>query len=187
LRRRGATLHAPLRLGDLPTAERRRAIITTSAQVLLAWILIFGAYAALPIARESGVRAFTRLAVDVALVGAVLVWQIGRISRARLPELRAVEALSVVIGLFLALFSSIYLAMSHESAATFTGQPLDHVRAFYFTVTIFSTVGFGDITPRTDPARLVVAAQMLLDLAIIGAVVRLLFNAARNRVTPSDE
>ncbi len=152
MRRRKTTLHAPLRLGDLPTAERRRAILTTSAQVFLAWILIFGAYAALPIARESGARAFTRLAVDVALVSAVLVWQIGRISRARLPELRAVEALSVVIGLFLALFSSIYLAMSHESAATFT-QPLDHVRAFYFAVTIFSTVGFGDITPRTDAAR----------------------------------
>ena len=45
-------------------------------------------------------------------------------------------------------------------------------------------MGFGDITPRTDAARLVVTAQMLLDLAIIGAVVRLIFNAARSRVAP---
>jgi hypothetical protein len=46
-------------------------------------------------------------------------------------------------------------------------------------------VGFGDITPRTDTARLIVAAQMLLDLAIIGAGVRLIFNAARSRIQPA--
>ena len=46
-------------------------------------------------------------------------------------------------------------------------------------------MGFGDITPRTDAARLVVSAQMLLDLAIIGAAVRLIFNAARSRITPA--
>ena len=67
------------------------------------------------------------------------------------------------------------------AATTFT-QPLDHTRSLYFTVSIFSTVGFGDITPRTDPARIVVSAQMLLDLVLIGAVVRLIFNAARSRV-----
>lgn len=83
------------------------------------------------------------------------------------------------------MFSSIYLAMSHESGATFT-QRLDHIKALYFTVSIFSTVGIGDITPRTDTAGLVVSAQMLLDLVIIGAVVRLIFNAARCRVTPAD-
>jgi hypothetical protein len=46
-------------------------------------------------------------------------------------------------------------------------------------------VGFGDITPRTDTARLIVSAQMLLDLVVIGAVVRLLFNAAKSRITPT--
>jgi voltage-gated potassium channel len=90
----------------------------------------------------------------------------------------------VVIALFLASFSSIYLAMSHESGATFT-ERLDHIRALYLTVSILSTVGFGDITPRTDTARMVVTARMLLDLAIIGAVVRLIFNAARSRVGPA--
>jgi voltage-gated potassium channel len=154
--------------------------------VVVAWVFIFGAYFVLPIGRESGVRALVRLAVDIALVGAVVFWQVGRITRAALPELRALEALGIVIAVFLVAFSSIYLAMSHEAAKTFT-QALDHVQALYFTVSIFSTVGFGDITPRTDPARLVVAAQMLLDFVIIGAVVRLLLNAARSRVRPGSE
>ena len=40
-------------------------------------------------------------------------------------------------------------------------------------------MGFGDITPTTELARLVVSAQMLLDLVVIGAVVRLLLNAVK--------
>ena len=81
--------------------------------------------------------------------------------------------------MFLVAFSAIYLALSHENAGTFT-QHLTHARALYFTITIFSTVGFGDITPRTDAARLVVSAQMLLDLALIGAGVRLILNVAKS-------
>ena len=156
-----------------------------TAIIALAWIFIVGAYFLLPIGHESGLQALLRLGADIALIGAVFAWQIGRINSAELPELRAVEALGIVIALFLVLFSAIYLAMSHQDARTFT-QPLDHVRALYLTITIFSTVGFGDITPTTDAARLIVSAQMLLDLAIIGVVVRLLLNAAKSRVAPAE-
>jgi hypothetical protein len=174
----------PLRLADLPPALRRRAVLRCGATVVLSWVLLIGAFYVVPIGHESGLRTFVRLDVDIAVVAAVFVWQIRRISVAALPELRAIEALGIVIALFLVLFSGIYLAMSHQSPLTFT-QRLDQTRALYFTVSVFSTVGFGDITPRTDAARLVVSAQMLLDLAIIGAVVRLIFNAARSRITPT--
>jgi voltage-gated potassium channel len=172
---------APLRLVDLDPADRRRAVVVCAVTVLLSWVFIFGAYFALPIGRESGLRALVRLGTDIALVGAVLFWQLRRISQAVLPELRSIEGLGVIVAVFLVAFSSTYLAMSHQAATTFT-MNLDHIRALYFTVSVFSTVGFGDITPRTDAARLVVSAQMLLDLVVIGAVVRIIFNAARNRV-----
>jgi voltage-gated potassium channel len=185
--RRARPAPAAVRLSDLEKVERRRAIALCGATVVVSWVFIFGAYFALPIGRESVFRAGVRLGVDIALVAAVALWQVRRISRALLPELRAIEALGIIIAVFLVAFSSIYLAMSHESATTFT-QRLDHIKALYFTITVFSTVGFGDITPyrsdAADAARLIVSAQMLLDLALIGAVVRLLFNAARSRVTP---
>ncbi len=174
----------PLRLSDLPPTVRRRAVLRCGATVVLSWVFLIGAFYVLPIGHESGLRAFVRLGVDIAVVGAVFAWQIRRISVAALPELRAIEALGIVIALFLVLFSGVYLAMSHESPFTFT-RPLDHTQALYFTISVFSTVGFGDITPKTDTARLVVSAQMLLDLAIIGAAVRLIFNAARSRITPT--
>jgi voltage-gated potassium channel len=184
LKRREHVASEPLRLADLPLVVRRRAIFRCGATVVLCWVFLLGAFYLLPIGHESGLRAGVRLGVDVALIGAVFAWQIRRISVAALPELRAVEALGIVIALFLVLFSGIYLAMSHEAVRNFT-QGLDHTRALYFTISVFSTVGFGDITPRTDPARLVVSVQMLLDLALIGAAVRLIFNAARSRIAPS--
>jgi hypothetical protein len=150
----------------------------------LVWVLIFGAFYVLPVANASRVGEILRLVAVVALVAVALTWQIRRISTAPLPELRAAEALGLVIALFLVGFSVVYLSMSHESAATFS-QALDHTRALYFTISIFSTVGFGDITPRTDTARLIVSAQMLLDLVIIGVVVRLIINAARSRIAPA--
>jgi hypothetical protein len=182
-RRRPAA--TPLRLADLEPGPRRLAMVQATLMIALSWVLIVGAYFLLPIGHESGLRALLRLGADIALIGAVFAWQISRINSAELPELRAVEALGIVIALFLVLFSAIYLSLSHGDKFTFT-QDLDHAKALYFTITIFSTVGFGDITPRTDASRLIVSAQMLLDLAIIGVVVRLLLNAAKSRVAPSE-
>ncbi len=168
------------RLGDLPPAERRVEMARSALRVLVAWFVIFGAYFLNPIGERSGTWAFTRLGFDVAVVAAVVAWQIRRIETADVPEVRAVEALGIVVALFLCAFSGLYLGLSTSLPSNFS-EPLDHVRALYFTVTVFSTVGFGDIVPKSDTARLIVSAQMLLDLALIGAVVRLLFNRARTR------
>ena len=96
-------------LSDLDKTQRRRAIAYSGVIVVSSWILIFGAFFVLPIGHESGLRAVLRLGADIALIGAVFAWQIRRIAFAELPELRAVEALGVVIALFLVLFSAIYL------------------------------------------------------------------------------
>jgi voltage-gated potassium channel len=50
--------------------------------------------------------------------------------------------------------------------------------ALYFAVTIFSTVGFGDITPYSDLARITTTIQMLADLAVIAIVIRLILGVA---------
>jgi voltage-gated potassium channel len=179
--RRRAPSPEPRRLAELPREHRHRAMVRSGLRLLVICVVIFGAYFVNPLGERSGFWAFSRLGADIALVGAVLAWQVRRIEAAEFPELRAVEALGTVTTLFLCVFSGLYLGLSHSLPRDFSMR-LDHVRALYFTISVFSTVGFGDIVPRSDTARLIVSAQMILDLALIGAVVRLIFNAARSRV-----
>jgi voltage-gated potassium channel len=58
-------------------------------------------------------------------------------------------------------------------------EPLGKTTALYFTVTVFATVGFGDIVPKSEAARIVTTVQMLADLVVVGLVVRVLLGAAR--------
>ena len=45
---------------------------------------------------------------------------------------------------------------------------LPRSRATAGTVTVFSTVGFGDISPKSEAAWVVLMVQMLGDLAVLG-------------------
>ncbi len=141
-------------------------------------VLVGGYYYIGPVDQHSSAGEIISLAIGLLVVAVIVVDQARRVVRAQFPGLRAAEALAVVVPVFLLLFSTLYLSLSYASASMFS-QALDHSRALYFTVTVFSTVGFGDITPTTDAARLIVSFQMLLDLVIIGVVVRLLINAAK--------
>ena len=44
-------------------------------------------------------------------------------------------------------------------------------------MTVFSTVGFGDIYPATEAARVMVIAQMILDLIVLGLGIRVFVSA----------
>jgi hypothetical protein len=59
------------------------------------------------------------------------------------------------------------------------GLPRFEVAAPRAGVSVFSTVGFGDIAPRSQPVRIVLIVQMLGDLAVLGAGVRVLLGAVR--------
>ena len=54
--------------------------------------------------------------------------------------------------------------MSHTSSSDFNVHALTRTDALNFTVTVFATVGFGDLAPASRMARLVVTTQILLDL-----------------------
>ena len=71
----------------------------------------------------------------------------------------------MIVPLYLLLFASTYFLMERASAANFT-QPLTRTDALYFSVTVFTTVGFGDITAKSETARVVLIIQMLADLAL---------------------
>ena len=80
------------------------------------------------------------------------------------------------------IFSRVYLETSLYDSATFS-EPLDPISSLYFTVSVFATVGFGDVVPESGGARLVVTLQMLLNLVIVGGGIKLLASAARRGVS----
>jgi voltage-gated potassium channel len=172
-------MSVPARWTELDRRRRRRAIITTAIAVVLAWIVLFGAYYLVPFDDLTGGESLIRLVFGIAAFIVVLALELHGVKRAGVPGLRAVQALGVTIPLFLVVFAIVYLSLSQSSATHFS-EPLDHTGALYLVITVFSTVGFGDITPESGGARILISIQMLLDLIVLGAVVRLLVNAAKS-------
>ncbi|WP_281367034.1 potassium channel family protein [Janibacter alkaliphilus] len=59
--------------------------------------------------------------------------------------------------------------------------------ALYFTMTMVSTVGFGDITATGQLARVLVTLQMAFNLLFIAALVRLFQQTLEGRRSPRHE
>jgi voltage-gated potassium channel len=165
---------------DLSTFERSH-LVRTAVRALGTATVLLVLYFVIPIDSRAHESVALRLGVALAFFVAVLVNEIRLISVHDRPMLRAAVAMATIIPLFLVLFAWIYLTMSHSDPASFGGA-LDRPSALYFTVTVFSTVGFGDITPKTDPARMVATVQMLSDLALFAVVIRLILGAVARGV-----
>ena len=142
-------------------------------------------YYLLPLDHASAGAAVSILVIGLAVFIALVALQTRAIIRSPFPGLRAIEALATSVPLFLLLFASTYVVMARMSAGNFGGR-LTHTDGLYFTVTVFSTVGFGDITAKTQAARLVVTGQMIADLVILGLAVKIIVGAVSRRRQPAD-
>jgi hypothetical protein len=119
-----------------------------------------------------------QLAVGLLVLVGLVVYQVRSIVRATYPALRAVGALATSVPLFLLLFAGTYYVMGGISEANFS-EPLTRTDALYFTVTVFSTVGFGDITATTESTRILVMGQMVAGVVIIGLGARVIVDAVK--------
>jgi len=166
------------RYADLPATKRRRFIYHAVLRSVLAATVLVVLYYVLPLNRRWDTDTGIRLLVGLLIFAGVMVWQVRTIAGSRYPDLRAAEALGLIIPLYLVLFASTYFLMERASRASFT-EPLTRTDALYFTVTVFSTVGFGDITAKSELARVLLIIQMLADLALLGTEVRLILGAVQ--------
>jgi hypothetical protein len=135
-------------------------------------------YYTLPLDRRSHSHLVLALVVCLVALVATVAWQVRAIVRAAHPAVRATQALATVVPLFLVVFAATYFILGFQDPATFS-EPLSRTDALYFTVTVFSTVGFGDITPDSETVRLIVAAQMLIDLVVLGLGIQVILGAVK--------
>ena len=137
---------------------------------------LVAAYYLLPFDRLSDSASVLLLVVGMVGVLLIVLWEVRAIIKSQYPAYKAVEALAITAPLFLLLFATAYFLLQRSTPASF-GQPLSRTDALYFTVTTFSTVGYGDITAKSEGARLMVIGQMLADLVVLGFGVKVIFGA----------
>ena len=165
--------------GGRAAARRRRDIGLGMLRALATATALVALYYLLPLDRlASSVPLAVTLGGGLLILVAVAYWQLRAVLRARYPGVRAAVGLAATVPLFLVLFASAYYVMARGTPGSFS-QQLTRTDALYFTVTTFSTVGFGDITATSQTARVVVTVQMILDLLTLGLGIRVFIGAVK--------
>jgi hypothetical protein len=160
-------------------AERRRLVAIGLVRSSVTAIALVAAYYLLPLDRLSGVSLAVSLAVGLLILTGIAAYQVRAIIRHRHSAVRAIEALAITVPLFLLLFAATYFLMAQANTGNFNVHALSRTDSLYFTITVFATVGFGDISATSQVARIAVMAQMILDLLVLGLLVKVFLNAVQ--------
>lgn len=163
---------------QLTTRRRRRLLARSLLRSSLSAALLVAVYFVAPLDRPGSLGAFLALTLGLLLFAGLVTRQVREVLAADYPMLRAVEGLGIALPLLLVLFAGAYLLIEQGRPGSFS-EPLNHTDALYFTVTVFATVGFGDIVPVTGTARVVTTAQMLFDVLAVGVIAKVLFGAVQ--------
>jgi len=155
------------------------------ARSLITAVLVVVLFAVLPADGAQSASSLVVLSAGLVLLVLLVGLRVRQILRDTRPRLRAAEGLALVVPLFVALFAWVYLLLSTAEPAAFS-EPLTRIDAAYFTLSILSTVGFGDISAQNDLARLLVSAQIVLTFTLLAGVVRLILEAGRSRASQGD-
>ncbi|MEU7790292.1 potassium channel family protein [Amycolatopsis sp. NPDC049159] len=149
-----------------------RPLLTVTALVCLYYLL--------PV--DQAVRPWTMAVFTggLAVVALLVVGEVRMILRSPFPAWQGAQALALIVPLFLLLFADLYYVLGHDRPGSFD-VGLTRTDALYFTVTVFATVGFGDIAPVSATARALVTVQMVADLVVLSVVLRVIVTAVQRR------
>jgi voltage-gated potassium channel len=167
----------------MPTSRRQawKLVAFLLLRMALSLTALTMAYFLIPTRNPGRSADWPWLTLQLCVFGVIVGVQVPAIVKAKYPVLRAVESLAILVPLYLLIFARVYLSNSLGDPSAFN-QPLDKTTALYFTVTVFATVGFGDIVAQVNSVRLLVTLQMLLNLVLLGVVIRLLTASARRGI-----
>ncbi|MFJ7290993.1 potassium channel family protein [Streptomyces collinus] len=174
-----------------PRGPRRRATAAVLVRAALIATGLVTVYYVLPLDGRSTTGTSALLACGLLLVLVIFWWEVRAIANSPYPRLKAVEALAATLVLFLLLFAGTYYLLEHSTPGSFS-EPLTKTDSLYFTLTTFTTVGYGDVTPRTQTGRVLTMVQMVGGLLLVGVAARILAGAVqaglrRRGREPSDD
>jgi glucan phosphoethanolaminetransferase (alkaline phosphatase superfamily) len=157
---------------------RGRAILGMVLRSAATVVVLLVVYYQAPLDRP--LDAATGLVFMAALVlfAAFVAFEVRGILGSPRPRLRAIRALVLGVPLLLVVFAATYCTIDAQQPGAFT-EPLSRSDGLYFTMTVFSTVGFGDIAPASQLARVLVTVQMVVGLVAVGLIAKVVFGAVQ--------
>jgi len=169
------------RYEELTRAGRHRVVAGVLLRAAAAVALLVVGYYLAPLDRPLDTGTLITFLLALAVVGAVIAWEVRSILTSDVPRLRAVQTVAVGVPMLLLVFASVYVQIETSQPNSFS-ETLSRTDALYFAVTVFSTVGFGDIVPKSELARIVTMSQMLTGLIVLGLVAKVVFGAVQTAV-----
>ncbi|MFE7901854.1 potassium channel family protein [Streptomyces sp. NPDC057424] len=171
-----------------PRLRAKAAVLVRAVLIATSLVTV---YYVLPLDGRSTTGSSALLAGGLLLVVLVFSWEVRAIAYSPYPRLKAVEALAATLVLFLLLFAGTYFLLEYSTPGSFS-EPLTKTDSLYFTLTTFATVGYGDITARSQTGRIVTMVQMAGGLLLVGVAARILAGAVqaglrRRERDPSDD
>ena len=161
--------------GGMP---RGRVIAATLLLSAAGTAVLLVAYYEAPLDRPLDAATGWLFLVALLLFTAFMAFELWSIIRSEQPTLRAIRALGVGLPLLLVIFAATYCTIAAQQTGAFS-EPLNRTDGLYFTVTVFSTVGLGDIAPVTELARVLVTIQMLVGVLLVGLIAKLVLGAVQ--------
>ena len=158
--------------------NRMRAQVSLALRTAAAVVLLLVAYYQAPLDRPLTFASGILFAGALLLAALVVVVEVHGILASPTPLMRAIRVMALGLPLLLVLFAATYITVDGQQAHAFS-EPLSRTDGLYFTVTTFATVGFGDIAPRTELARILVTIQMLVGLVTVGVIAKVVLGAVR--------
>lgn len=145
------------------------------------------AYFLLPLDQLGPQRPVLSWALFAVLLTAVAVALLRQIRHVLLnrPDTRPGVVISLLIVLSVHVFSAGYYALAKQPGE-FNGLHTK-IDALYFTVVTLATVGYGDITPRGQAARVVAVLQITYSFVFLTAAATALTTRMRDRVVRRPE
>ena len=166
------------RYEDMTPRARRRLVTLSLLRSAASVTLLVVVYYKAPLDASLDTASWIEFGVALLAFAVMIAWQVRAIISSDLPRLRAIQAVAVGLPLLLLMFASAYIVIAGNQPDAFT-EALSRTDSLYFTVTVFATVGFGDIAPKTELARVVTTIQMLLGVIVVGLIAKIFLGAVQ--------
>jgi voltage-gated potassium channel len=140
--------------------------------VLAAVTMVYGLVPWRRVSLQSGLVVGITFVLGLLGAGALVISQAVSYRRAADAGNARLRSLLMAVYVAVLFFATAFYLLQRADPGQFTGL-VTRLDSFYFTLTVLSTVGFGDVHATGQAARAMVCAQMLFNLLVVSLAVRL--------------